>query len=394
MVSVHGDWDWERLGALLSREKLELITSVQPPRSDASLDRSGWRWETKRTFSVRSAYGYLVHGLEFGNGDTWKRVWKLAVPQRVRVFIWLTFHNRLLTNVERVRRHVATSEFGQGVWMRALPRERWASFFSLSFLDWLRFNLFDTSFCAEDGDWRVRFAITCWLLWKRRCRLLFDPDVGVMDDILRRGGRLVEECSRASCVAKGPQARQLRASTWSRPRVGWVKLNVDASVSTVDRSVGIGGVIRDNHEKWLFGFVRFVGRCEALLAELWAIHDGLMHAWDLGYCCVEVESDCLDVVQIVTARSKALEGSALVGSILQMLSKDWSVVVNHVGRGSNGVADALAQWGRGSSMEQVSFSEAPDEVACIVENEKLSSFPTALSVIDERVVPFDPGGLS
>ncbi|KAK8510523.1 hypothetical protein V6N12_055453 [Hibiscus sabdariffa] len=116
-----------------------------------------------------------------------------------------------------------------------------------------------------------------------------------MDDILRRGGRLVEECSRASSVAKGPQAGRMRASTWSRPRVG----------------------------------------------------------------------------------------------------KDWSVVVNHVGRGSNGVADALAQRGHGSSMEQVSFSETPDEVACIVENEQLGSFPTtAMSVIDEHEVPFDPGGLS
>ncbi|KAK8711248.1 hypothetical protein V6N13_146536 [Hibiscus sabdariffa] len=93
--------------------------------------------------------------------------------------------------------------------MRVLPRERWASFFSLLFLDWLHFNLFDMSFYAEDGEWGVRFSITCWLLWKRRCRLLFDPDEGVMDDILRRGGRLVEDCSRASRVVKGPQAGQV-----------------------------------------------------------------------------------------------------------------------------------------------------------------------------------------
>ncbi|KAK9040568.1 hypothetical protein V6N11_015714 [Hibiscus sabdariffa] len=190
--------------------------------------------------------------------------------------------------------------------MRVLPRERWASFFSLLFLDWLHFNLFDMSFYAEDGEWGVRFSITCWLLWKRRCRLLFDPDEGVMDDILRRGGRLVEDCSRASRVVKGPQAGQ-----------------------------------------------------------------------------------------IITASSKALGGSAPVCSILRMLGKDWSVVVKHIGRGSNGVADRLAQRGRGLSMDQVIFSEVPDAVACLMENEHLGSFSTiALSVIEEHEVPFDPSGPS
>ncbi|KAK8637099.1 hypothetical protein V6N13_064527 [Hibiscus sabdariffa] len=45
-----------------------------------------------------------------GQQDIWKRIWKLHVPQRVRVFGWLSFHERLLTNVERVRRHCAAMD--------------------------------------------------------------------------------------------------------------------------------------------------------------------------------------------------------------------------------------------------------------------------------------------
>ncbi|KAL4312838.1 hypothetical protein GQ457_01G036830 [Hibiscus cannabinus] len=419
MVSVHGNWDWERLEAVLPREKLELIAAVQPPRSDAGLDRPGWRWEEKRNFSASSAYGYLFHGLDFGNGDTWKRVWKIAVPQRVRMFIWLTFHNRLLTNVERVCRHVATSEsceicnngqedidhvlrsctVAKGVWTRLLPPARCESFFGLPFPEWLHLNLFDRSFYIADDEWGVRFAITCWLLWKRRCRLLFEPGEGMMEDVLRRGGRMVEECSRASSVNTGAQTGRLRTSTWSKPRVGWVKLNVDASVSTIDRSAGVGGVFRDNQRKWLFGFTRFAGRCETLLAELWAIHDGLLHAWELGYRCVEVESDCLDAVKIAMARSKTLDRSALVCSIHRLLSNDWCVVVTHVDRECNGVADALARRGRGSSMAPISLFEAPDEVACMVESEREVPFngrgsSLTSTALDEREVPFDPGGFN
>ncbi|KAL4383201.1 hypothetical protein GQ457_15G013690 [Hibiscus cannabinus] len=337
MVSVHENWDWERLEAVLPREKLELIAAVQPPRSDAGLDRPGWRWEDKRNFWVSSAYGYLFQGLDFGNGDTWKRIWKLAVPQRVRVFIWLTFHNRLLTNVERVRRHVASSgsceicnngqedmdhvlrffTVAKGVWTRLLPPARWASFFGLPFPEWLRLNLFDKSFYIADDEWGVR----------------------------------------------------------------------------------VGGDFRDNQGKWLFGFTRFVGHCETLLAELWAIHDGLLHAWELGYRCVEVESDCLDAVKIAMARSKTLDGSALVCSIHRLLSNDWSVVVSHVDRGSNGVADALARRGHGSSMAPVSLFKVPDEVACMVDSEHEVPFDgrgssLASTALDEREVPFDPGGFS
>ncbi|KAK8634215.1 hypothetical protein V6N13_015043 [Hibiscus sabdariffa] len=41
---------------------------------------------------------------------TWKKVWQLKVSQRVRVFAWLSMHEHLLTNVERVRSLVLATE--------------------------------------------------------------------------------------------------------------------------------------------------------------------------------------------------------------------------------------------------------------------------------------------
>ncbi|KAK9034151.1 hypothetical protein V6N11_050328 [Hibiscus sabdariffa] len=46
---------------------------------------------------------------------------------------------------------------------------------------------------------------------------------------------------------------------------------------------------------------------------------------------------------IVTSRSDVLKSSALVGSILHLLSKYWRVVVNHIGRETNSIADGLAK---------------------------------------------------
>ncbi|KAK9008509.1 hypothetical protein V6N11_075399 [Hibiscus sabdariffa] len=99
-------------------------------------------------------------------------------------------------------------------------------------------------------------------------------------------------------------------------------MNVDASVSIADQTAGVGGVLRDGYGTWLFGFTRFLGRCATLLTELWTIHDGLLHAWVLGYCQVELESGCLVVVRIVNSRSDVLAGCTLVDSIRRLIRKD------------------------------------------------------------------------
>ncbi|KAK8557656.1 hypothetical protein V6N12_009885 [Hibiscus sabdariffa] len=121
-----------------------------------------------------------------------------------------------------LRSFVAT----KGVWMRALPHDVKEEFFNLTFHEWLSRNLFDNSFVPNDEEWLIRFVILCWLLWKRKCSLLLASELGVIEDILVKG-------------------------------------NI---ISTLDNKAGIGIVFRDDHERWLFGFARFVGHFADKLA--------------------------------------------------------------------------------------------------------------------------------
>lgn len=50
---------------------------------------------------------YLTGTLK--NTDVHMQIWKVCAPQRVRMFLWLLFRDRLLTNVERARRGIAQS---------------------------------------------------------------------------------------------------------------------------------------------------------------------------------------------------------------------------------------------------------------------------------------------
>ncbi|KAK8686737.1 hypothetical protein V6N13_125757 [Hibiscus sabdariffa] len=96
MVGENGGWDWCRIEPVLLRHTVERIATIPPPRWDAGEDRPLWRWENKRCFSTCSAYDFLSSGAVTQSDDVWKRIWKFPVPQRIRIFVWLVFHDRLL----------------------------------------------------------------------------------------------------------------------------------------------------------------------------------------------------------------------------------------------------------------------------------------------------------
>ncbi|KAK8500333.1 hypothetical protein V6N12_068820 [Hibiscus sabdariffa] len=172
MVDEGGNWDWHRLLQLVPKESLEHIASIHPPYDSLGEDRPQWRWEPNRQFSSQSAYMFLNTVMTVGQRDIWKRIWKLHVPQRVRVFAWLSFHERLLTNVERVKRHCAAMDLCEicmngsenidhvlrlciaaaGIWRRIVPHALREIFFNLLFRDWLTRNLFDSTFVRSDED--------------------------------------------------------------------------------------------------------------------------------------------------------------------------------------------------------------------------------------------------
>ncbi|KAK8646274.1 hypothetical protein V6N13_120066 [Hibiscus sabdariffa] len=60
----------------------------------------------------------------------------------------------------------------------------------------------------------------CWLLWKRRCRLLLEEDVGVLDDVLVTGNCLLMQTKDAFTMLVGSNARNAVARTWCRPQPG------------------------------------------------------------------------------------------------------------------------------------------------------------------------------
>ena len=62
---------------------------------------------------------------------------------------------------------------------------------------------------------------------------------------------------------------------WEKPDPGWVKLNIDGSLSGSIGTAAGGGLIRDEFGNWVIGFSRKIGRNNRFVAKIWALQDGL-----------------------------------------------------------------------------------------------------------------------
>ncbi|KAK8637283.1 hypothetical protein V6N13_064706 [Hibiscus sabdariffa] len=93
-----------------------------------------------------------------------------------------------------------------------------------------------------------------------------------------------------------------------------------------------GGVIRNAMGTWVVGFAQYLDSWSIVEFELWGIHVGLSHAWNLGY--------------------------------RKLLNNDWEVVIRVVDRICNRVADGLAKHANSPLFDSKFFQAPPD---CILQ---------------------------
>lgn len=62
-----------------------------------------WKWTKSGEFIVKLAYDSLNSMMSYCD-PMWRKIWKLKVPKRCKVFSWLVLHKRLLTNASRYKR--------------------------------------------------------------------------------------------------------------------------------------------------------------------------------------------------------------------------------------------------------------------------------------------------
>lgn len=102
-------WKWEEIGNLLPSSTLLRLASTIISSNMDDKDQMGWKETENGVFSVKSA-----HALEAGWNKQhqwrgWMLVWRLQVQERVKTFLWMMAHERILTNEARHKSGLALS---------------------------------------------------------------------------------------------------------------------------------------------------------------------------------------------------------------------------------------------------------------------------------------------
>jgi len=63
------------------------------------------------------------------------------------------------------------------------------------------------------------------------------------------------------------------------PVDGWVKLNCDGACKGNEELAGYDRLLHQPDGKWIKGFSRKIGACDALHAEMWGLYVRLDMAW-------------------------------------------------------------------------------------------------------------------
>nr|POF06238.1 putative ribonuclease h protein [Quercus suber] len=165
-------------------------------------------------------------------------------------------------------------------WNRLGPPSCLYNSFGLPLLDWLHDNCSSILPSRHHGiPWSTLFIFGLWSLWTNRNCATYQakpPNQQLLKECVAKA----LEYHFLTASSKVPSARPRLNAKWDKPPPGWYKLNTDASI--INGHAGAGGLLSDSSGTWVQGFSKPLGIATVLVAELWALREGLRMARQLN----------------------------------------------------------------------------------------------------------------
>ncbi|KAK2394949.1 hypothetical protein QL285_056723 [Trifolium repens] len=383
LLDERGTWNWQLMLDWMPSNIINKIAAVPVPSDENGCDQHACFGGNNVNFSVTVMYEQLCH-LDRQNSDTvWRSVWKLHVTERVRCFIWLLLHDRLLTNhrksmmgishgmccycgniVETSLHVLRDCPLVVPFWLQVVPMKDRGSFFMEELHQWIQSNVRKGVKRSNGSAWCDFWATACHILWMWRNKENHDEHFVRPVYTVQHVSKRVDEYYHASRVNDVMESREsmLMHIGWKPPTGSFVKLNTDGALKD-NGSAGCGGLIRGSEGEWIGGFAKSVGTCSAFIAELWGVFEGLMYARRMGFLHIELNIDSMTVVKVIkTGNGRNPLGLALVKNIRRLIDLEWEVHISHAYRESNKCADALANIGCTLENETTYYENCPSQI--------------------------------
>lgn len=171
----------------MNEHVLTLLNKVRPQVMHSEDDTWCWEHGGSGCYSFREGYAWLrVRNQANTHGGDWSWLWKIPIPEKVHVFMWLLMHQALPFNANRFRCHLSASESCSRCSSaredfihsrRDCPhcRELWTKMGAWSWNNFAAVELTDWVVSQVRGTNSVKFVVCLWGVWKWRNNMVLDP---------------------------------------------------------------------------------------------------------------------------------------------------------------------------------------------------------------------------
>ncbi|KAL7200926.1 hypothetical protein ACSBR1_032779 [Camellia fascicularis] len=349
------------------------ILKIQPPRTTNVEDNPRWVKSPDGEFSTSSAYELIIDH-QSQEGD-WSWIWKLKVPQKLKSFVWLVLHEKILTNhmrklrdltndlscpycdsVEDIEHLLRFCPKAVQVWCTVFSKDWYSNILHLSWKDWFTRNT------KKKNKLHYLFLVTTWTIWKNRNKWVFEHKNTPIFESVNSITNFAKAIVQAFNLDITTSLKFKSLTVWSYPSAGKIKLNTDGSTRRNGGGGGFGGLFRDERGSWISGYYGRLEICTSLEAELWAVYKGLTIILQRGFNQVIIETDAKQVVHLL---SEELDERCPFRGIVEdarIILRGCDCSIQHIKRDANICVDAMAKFGENQPAELLIVFEPPQEI--------------------------------
>jgi ribonuclease HI len=208
-------------------------------------------------------------------------------------------------------------------------------------------------------------AVAVWYIWWERRKATHGEAVQSPARTAQSISTLALNYSRAKKRMTG-----IDRHGWVKPKENFVKLNVDAGFNADAGTGSTGAILRDDSGAFLAASccgIPFIS--DPSSAEARALRDGLILAGQIGCNRIEVNSDCMDVIEVMNQGGNSFGPAAAIYEECSMLCHSFvEVVFSHCPREANMAAHALARSSEGPE-SIVWLDDPPDFIFSVLAND-------------------------
>ncbi|XP_057445027.1 uncharacterized protein LOC130737292 [Lotus japonicus] len=209
-----------------------------------------------------------------------------------------------------------------------------------------QFNFLNSVSTHAEEDFAI-FSLTLWAIWKGRNRVIFQHEAPNTEATIRQLSLLIHNLSNTKPVIIKERMSSDRSTfndrPWRPPLPRMLKLNVDASWKASSPLCSIGIAVRDEAGLLVAGSASKAFSHSALMAEALAFREAIILAHNMGWSEIEVESDCLPLVEACRDGKGQGEIHSIVADILNLRRHFQWCGFSWIPRNSNKVAHEIAK---------------------------------------------------